>query len=106
MLEFVKNKRSIHLQTPGPERKRLCGAWNNYNPSSMPAATDEEIATLALCSKCAKIAKGRTDAPPLPFRLLLTEEDREIAVEALSHYADRYEPREPILATRDKFLQK
>jgi hypothetical protein len=36
----------------------------------------------------------------------LSAEDREIVIEALGNYADRYEPREPILAVLDKFIAR
>jgi hypothetical protein len=87
MLTFVVNKRSIHLQTPGPEYKQLCGAWR-YAGRAMPKATDEQLTKLKLCSKCEKIARGRDDAPPLPFRPHLTDEDRRVILAALEIFDD------------------
>lgn len=104
MLTFVINKRSIHLQTEGPQVEQLCGAWKMYG-SAMRAATDEEIAKFKLCGTCEKAARKRDDAPPLPFKPLLTEDDRELILEALGHYADTREPREAIVAVMDKFVR-
>lgn len=80
-MDYVINKRIIHLQKDG---KRLCHLNGRYGNWPYRVATDEEVAKYHLCGTCRKASKKFDDSPDLAIKVPLTQDDLSLLRAALT----------------------